>query len=480
MSTYLLGLLWELAESVLPVRAHHLPEGPRATRRLLRVETLEDRLVLSLTAPGAPGDAYVLAGQDSDPAGPIYRWSQPGGPGSHITLTYSYSNLLDGSLGGGLSPATIKVAIQEALSRWAAVAPIDFVEVPDSGPPPSTTDYDPTGKAVIRFGDMPIDGPYNILAYGYYPGSSGLSGDVVFDSGEHWAVNSAQGIDLVEVAEHEIGHALGMAHEPPPSQGGLDAIMNPVYVGRFHGLGTSFLFQDDINGIQALYGAGTGSVQPLTASSPSLPADLVPSYVSTLYRKLLARSPSQAEIGIWATINYQDGQNAVEQGIERSTETRTDQVNAWYRQFLGRSASALEVQGWVTALAQGASEEQVMSTILGSREFYTRAQMLQATGTGSANERFVKALYQVTLHRNPSTSEMTTWLGVLQVQGPAAVAQLIVTSPEYRSIAVLADYTTFLGRVPSSAERSGWTTSAASLQDIREALLLSGEFLARV
>jgi hypothetical protein len=478
MSTYLFGLLRGLAGSVLPVRAHRPPEGLRIAERRLGVETLEDRLVLSWTVPVPPRDAYVFAGQQSDSTAPIYHWSQPGGPGSHITLTYSYSNLLDGSMGAGLSPVAIKAAIQEALSRWAAVAPIDFVEVPDSGPPPSTTDYDPTGKPMIRFGDMHIDGPYSVLAYGYYPGATGLAGDVQFDSSEHWAVNPALGIDLLEVAEHEIGHALGLAHEPPPSQGGVDAIMNPAYAGRFHGLGTSYLCQDDINGIQALYGTGTGSVQPLDSSSLPLPAALVSDYVSTLYRTLLGRTPSQTEINNWATVNSQSAQNAVEQGIERSPEAQADQIQDWYRQFLGRAASTLEVEGWVSTLAQGASQEQVMTGLLGSQEFYTRAQTLFTTGSG--NDRFIKALYQVTLHRSPSTSEMTTWLDVLGSSDTTAVAQLIVTSTEYRDNAVRADYCLFLGRVPSSAELSGWTTSSASLQEIREAMLLSAEFLARV
>ena len=44
----------------------------------------------------------------------------------------------------------------------------------------------------------------------------------------------------------------------------LAAIMNPIYTtGRFDGLGTGYLFEDDINGIQELYGEGEGSVTPL-------------------------------------------------------------------------------------------------------------------------------------------------------------------------------------------------------------------------
>jgi hypothetical protein len=425
----------------------------------------------------AQRDAFVFAGQDTDPTGPIYRWSQPGGPGSHITITYSFSNLLDGSLGSGLSPAAIRSAIQEALSRWAAVAPIDFVEVADNGPAPSNTDYDPAGKPVIRFGDRPIDGPYNILAYGYYPGATGLAGDIQFDTSENWSVNPANGIDLVEVAEHEIGHALGLAHEPAPADGGVDAIMNPIYVGRFHGLGTSFLYQDDISGIQALYGAGTGSVQPLVSISPPLPADRIGPYVARLYQTILHRTASQPEITIWAQINNNYGENAVEQGITRSTEARTIQVRSWYQAFLGRDASAQEAQGWVNTLAGGTSEEQVMSLLLGSPEFYARAQRLFSTG--SSDERFVKALYQVTLNRIPGSTEVLPWLSMVQSRGTTATALAIVTSLEYRSLVVRADYTLLLGRTPTSVEVTNWATSTLNQQGIRDGFLFSQEFINR-
>ena len=477
MSEYFVELLRGLGRFFAPARRQSPPARPPQPSRVRGVEILEDRLALSAVLPSSPpGDAFVLGGQDTDPSGPTYHWSQPAGPGSHITITYSYNNLLDGSLGAGLSPASIRAAIQEALSRWASVAPLDFVEVPDSGPPPSSADYDPAGKALIRFGDRPIDGPYNVLAYTYYPGSTGLAGDVQFDSSETWSVNPGQGIDLVEVATHEIGHALGMAHEPPPSMGGTDAIMNPVYAGRFHGLGTSFLYQDDINGIRALYGAGVGSVQPLVQVSPPLPANQIQGYVANLYQLVLNRPASPYEVGIWVTINNQYGENAVEQGIEHSGEARAVLVKNWYRQFLGRAASAGEAQGWVNTMQHGASEEQVMTIILGSQEFFNRAQVLFVTG--SADQRYITQLYQAALNRAPASSEVTFWVGMMQSRGAMGVSSILMSSMEFRAIGIRADYTTFLGRTPSSAEVNGWATSVASLQGIRDTFLLSGEFVA--
>ena len=51
----------------------------------------------------------------------------------------------------------------------------------------------------------------------------------------------------------------------PPT--GNNAIMNPFYGARYNGLGTAFLLQDDINGIQAIYGTigGGGGGCPIIA-----------------------------------------------------------------------------------------------------------------------------------------------------------------------------------------------------------------------
>lgn len=275
-----LARLWAgLVRSLSASSSSPLP----ARRTLLRAEPLEDRLAPAVTTPCCPyyvAGAPLSTGSDSADFVTGTKWDQPNGPGTTVTLTYSYSNLLDGGLGGGLSSTAIRAAIQEALSRWAAVAPLRFIEVPDSGPAPSTAEYDPTGKPMLRFGRRAIDGPNGVLAYGYFPGDSGLAGDVQLDTAEQWAVNPLAGKDLIEVATHEIGHALGLEHQPGPAAPGVPAIMNPVYGSRFHGLGTSFLYADDINAIRSLYGTGQGSVAPLGSGGNPTP----PPPVATAFR----------------------------------------------------------------------------------------------------------------------------------------------------------------------------------------------------
>jgi hypothetical protein len=210
--------------------------------------------------------AYVLSGT---------KWPQPSIPGYPITLTYSYSNLLDGVL--GLSTSDLRSAVEESLSLWAGYAPLNFVEVFDSGPMPTSADtpYQAGDHPVLRFGHHYMDGAYyvdvygnkrnSILAHANYPAyGSGLAGDVHMDSSEPWSLGGEEGFNFLYVFTHELGHALGLAHEPMPADGGAEAVMNPRYFAdRFGGLGTAMLFSDDIAGIQALYGIGVGSVTPL-------------------------------------------------------------------------------------------------------------------------------------------------------------------------------------------------------------------------
>lgn len=193
-----------------------------------------------------------------------YHWPQPGGKGSPLELTFSFGNLLDGGL--NLDADTTRAAIYEALELWASVTPITFREIDDVGPTPkSGSSYWVTGQANLRFNTEFIDGQNgaNTLAFAYYPfsTSNGLAGDLFFDNGNTWRVQPGQsGTDLLEVAVHEIGHTLGLGHEPMPYEGGNQAIMNPYYGRRYSGLGTAFLYEDDIEGIQSIYGVGAGAL----------------------------------------------------------------------------------------------------------------------------------------------------------------------------------------------------------------------------
>ncbi|XP_071990302.1 interstitial collagenase-like [Engystomops pustulosus] len=129
-------------------------------------------------------------------------------------------------------------SIMRALNVWSQVTPLRFSRV-NSG----------NADILIQFtarshGDQnSFDGPNGVLAHAYSPGS-GIGGDAHFDEDERWSNNQA-GFNLFLVAAHEFGHSLGLGHSDD-----RQALMFPTYrfVNNFR------LSQDDINGIQSLYG----------------------------------------------------------------------------------------------------------------------------------------------------------------------------------------------------------------------------------
>lgn len=143
-----------------------------------------------------------------------------------------------------LTAAQVRDAVSAAFGYWAAVTPLTFTEVANASNP----------EIRIRFvagdhGDgSAFDGPSGVLAHAFYPPPNGgdLAGDTHFDEAETWSVNlPATGIDLHTVAAHEFGHALGLAHSTVAG-----ALMYPFYGGPHRSLS-----QDDIDGIQSIYGA---------------------------------------------------------------------------------------------------------------------------------------------------------------------------------------------------------------------------------
>jgi hypothetical protein len=199
----------------------------------------------------------------AEPIGVPWRADPGGGP---VTITYSYSNLLDGTF-LLISASEIRAAAHEALSLWARYAPLDFVEVPDTGPAPSDVPYDAAGHPAIRIGHHETGD----LAHAFVPDGTpdGLNGDVHLATGIPWTLGNGRW-DILETLTHELGHALGLPHETR-----MIAIMNPIANDRFDGPGSAFLFPPDIAAIRALYGTGRGRVQSIDSDPVPEPATLL-------------------------------------------------------------------------------------------------------------------------------------------------------------------------------------------------------------
>uniref|UniRef100_A0A8C8U799 Matrix metalloproteinase-9 n=1 Tax=Peromyscus maniculatus bairdii TaxID=230844 RepID=A0A8C8U799_PERMB len=100
-----------------------------------------------------------------------------------------------------------------------------------------------------------------------------------FDTDKKWGFCPDQGYSLFLVAAHEFGHALGLDHSTVP-----EALMYPMY--RF--LEGSPLHEDDVKGIQHLYGPGPkpDPRPPATTTAepqPTAPPTLCPTVPPTAY-----------------------------------------------------------------------------------------------------------------------------------------------------------------------------------------------------
>ncbi|NXO03043.1 MMP1 collagenase, partial [Rhinopomastus cyanomelas] len=161
--------------------------------------------------------------------------------------------------------ADVEEAIAKAFQLWSSVTPLRFTRV-----------YSGHADIMISFasgfhGDFySFDGPGGTLAHAYPPGND-IGGDAHFDEDENWTkFTTYSGYNLFLVAAHELGHSLGLGHSNV-----FGALMYPIYMAK--DTRDYRLPQDDIDGIQALYGPPRESpALPTKASPPQQPTEVTP------------------------------------------------------------------------------------------------------------------------------------------------------------------------------------------------------------
>ncbi|XP_072194999.1 stromelysin-1-like [Excalfactoria chinensis] len=144
-----------------------------------------------------------------------------------------------------LRPADVNAAIKKAFSIWSSVTPLKFIKK-NRGDADIMISFATGGHNDF----IPFDGPGGSVAHAYAPGK-GFGGDAHFDEDETWT-KSTEGANLFYVAAHEFGHSLGLFHSKDSN-----ALMYPIY--RKFDPSVFPLNQDDIDGIQSLYGPSNTS-----------------------------------------------------------------------------------------------------------------------------------------------------------------------------------------------------------------------------
>ena len=236
------------------------------------------------------------------------------------------------------------------------------------------------------------------------------------------------------------------------------------------------------SGVQTLYFNDAAAVAegpgPDTADRDTAFAGLTAQEhsVQALYLDDLGRAGSKAELDVWvAMLNAPGGsQTAVASALGRSAEAETHLVRGWYAAYLGRSAVGGEEQGWVNQLLSGQTEEQVLSGFLATSEFYAHAQTLSSSG--SADTRFVQALYQLLIDRGGEASGVASWVNATSLLGRQEAARRFLGALEFRTDDFEADYDVLLHRPSDLTTLQAWVNSGPDVGAIRAQVAGGAEF----
>ncbi len=168
---------------------------------------------------------------------------------------------LQATLNAHFPTASWEAQILDAAAVWEKVANVNFSLVSDNGSPLGVSGNQQDDP---RFGDIRIGGyamSSSILAFAYLPPAANGgtdAGDIFFNTTQLWQINGTS-YDLMTVAIHELGHALGMGHSTDTA-----AAMYPNYITTKQAVDA-----DDISGIQSIYSARQPDVFNVKASNDS-------------------------------------------------------------------------------------------------------------------------------------------------------------------------------------------------------------------
>jgi hypothetical protein len=248
--------------------------------------------------------------------------------------------------------------VRQGFDLWAQQTPLTFTEVSD----PSQADIVVSWETGDHGDGDPFDGPGDVLAHASYPNPYEHRQVILhFDEDETWVDNPAQDVDLVTVAAHEIGHTLGLDHS-----GDSNSLMYPAYMGSHR-----FLDQDDIGGIQSLYGMNASAPKPPEEPSPNEPAPSSPGQDSdgdglsdsgeVLKTGTDPRNPDSDGDGLGDGVEVNNNMNPLDPDMDRDGVSDGDEVAAGTDPFLPDEGMSSDLAEQVSEFLSNATEVQIQA-----------------------------------------------------------------------------------------------------------------------
>ena len=168
----------------------------------------------------------------------VQGWSTVKNEKNETVVSWSIDLSNANKINTNLSSDTIKSIFANALSKWSTTSLLHFKESRSN-----MTNISIKFAAKSHGDPFPFDGPGNVLAHAYYPGTS-LQGQVHLDLDETWSLYD-DSTSMYHVALHELGHAIGLAHSSQSSSIMYAWYTNPVKYD---------LSDDDTLAVNSLYG----------------------------------------------------------------------------------------------------------------------------------------------------------------------------------------------------------------------------------
>jgi hypothetical protein len=191
------------------------------------------------------------------------------------------------------------------------------------------------------------------------------------------------------------------------------------------------------------------------------------SFVQALFHDVYGYSGNQAQLNAWVAQLPLLGQAGVAAAINHTQDAYTHVVDGWFGQFLQETPSPDELAQYTGELAQGETQEQVLSEILATKRFLELAE--SSTGEHGARA-FVEALYAALLGIPASQipeADLHQWIHKVHREGRQQVVLAFLTGSAYRTLQIEADYQRLLHRAATAGEVTDWLSSGLNLLAIQ-------------